>query len=180
MNPQTEYYLKSKIRDVKDFPKPGIVFKDITTLIKDPQALKVSIDEMLKYCKDKNIDITVGIESRGFIFGSILAQELGVGFVPVRKRGKLPAEKMEEEYEKEYGKDAVEIHKDAIKKGQNILIVDDLLATGGTAAATEALIEKAGGNIIGLLFLIELSFLQGRKKLNPKYDIYSLVTYDKE
>ena len=175
----TEEYLKSKIRDVMDFPKKGVVFKDITTLIQDPVALNTAIFEMKKICKGKNIDVIVGIESRGFIFGSILAHELGVGFVPVRKRGKLPGDKMKEEYELEYGTDAIEIHSDAIEKGQNVMIVDDLLATAGTSAATGRLVERLGGNVVGLLFLVELSFLGGRKKIG-KYNINSLVTYDKE
>jgi len=179
MNKETEQYIKSKIRNVKDFPKKGIVFRDITTLIQDPDALSTTIFEMKKICSGKKIDVIVGIESRGFIFGSILAHELGVGFVPVRKRGKLPAAKMNEEYEKEYGIDAVEIHRDSIRKGENVMIVDDLLATAGTSVATAKLIEKTGGNIIGLLFLIELSFLNGRKKLS-KYNIYSMVKYDKD
>ncbi len=177
MNKETEDYLKSMIRNVPDFPKPGIVFKDITTLVKDPWALNAAIYEMKKYCHGKVIDKIVGIESRGFIFGSILAQELGIGFVPVRKRGKLPAATMKEEYEKEYGMDAVEIHKDAIEKGENVLVVDDLLATSGTAKATTQLVEKAGGNIVGLLFLVELSFLKGREKLNG-YEVFSLLQYD--
>src|SRR3989344_7211260 len=179
MNKETEQYIKSKIRDVKDFPKKGIVFRDITTLIQDPDALNTTIFEMKKICSGKKIDVIVGIESRGFIFGSILAHELGVGFVPVRKRGKLPAAKMNEEYEKEYGIDAVEIHKDGIEKGQNVLIVDDLLATAGTMLATTKLVEKLGGNITGILVLVELSFLNGRDKLS-KYNVYSLVKYDKE
>ena len=177
MNKETEEYLKSMIRDVPDFPKPGIVFKDITTLIKDPWALNTAIYEMKKYCHGKIIDKIVGIESRGFIFGSILAQELGIGFVPVRKRGKLPAAKMTEEYEKEYGPDAVEIHRDAIEKGDNVLIVDDLIATAGTATATASLIEKVGGKVVGLLFMVELSFLRGRDKLS-KYEVHSMLKYD--
>ncbi len=177
MNSETERYLKSMIRDVPDFPKPGIGFKDITTLIKDPWALNTAIYEMKKYCHAKHIDKIAGIESRGFIFGSILAQELGIGFVPVRKRGKLPAAKMTEEYEKEYGPDAVEIHKDAIEKGDSVLIVDDLIATAGTAVATANLIEKMGGTVVGLLFLVELSFLNGRDKLS-KYEVHSLLKYD--
>src|SRR3972149_6840669 len=144
MNKETERYLKSMIRNVPDFPKPGIAFKDITTLVKDPWALNTAIYEMKKYCHGKVIDKIAGIESRGIIFGSILAQELGIGFVPVRKRGKLPAAKMVEEYELEYGKDAVEIHHDAIKQGENVLIVDDLLATAGTMVATTKLVEKLG------------------------------------
>ncbi len=177
MNSETEKYLKSMIRDVPDFPKKGIGFKDITTLIKDPWALNTAIYEMKKYCHGKIIDKIAGIESRGFIFGSILSQELGIGFVPVRKRGKLPAAKMTEEYEKEYGPDAVEVHKDAIEKGDRVLIVDDLIATAGTAAATANLIEKVGGKVIGLLFLVELSFLNGRDKLS-KYEVHSMLKYD--
>ncbi len=177
MNKETEEYLKSMIRDVPDFPKKGVAFKDITTLIKDPWALNTAIYEMKKYCHGKIIDKIAGIESRGFIFGSILAQELGIGFVPVRKRGKLPAAKMTEEYEKEYGPDAVEIHKDAIAKDERVLIVDDLIATAGTALATAKLIEKLGGQIIGLLVLVELSFFNGRDKLS-KYDVHSLLKYD--
>jgi adenine phosphoribosyltransferase len=133
---------------------------------------------MKKKCLGKNIDVIVGIESRGFIFGGILAHELGVGFVPVRKLGKLPAEKIKEEYGLEYGKDCIEIHKDAIESGQNVLICDDLLATAGTALATAKLIEKLGGNIVGMVFLMELSFLRGREKLS-KYDVSSLIQYDK-
>ena len=167
------------IRNVPDFPKPGIMFKDITTLIKDPRALNTTIYEMKKYCHGKVIDKIVGIESRGFIFGSILAQELGIGFVPVRKRGKGSAATMKEEYEKEYGMDAVEIHKDAIERGDKILIVDDLLATGGTAQATTQLVEKTGGKVIGLLFMVELTFLNGRSRLS-KYEVHSLLRYDYE
>jgi len=168
--------LKSKIRDVPDFPKKGIVFKDITPLLKDPLALTQAIREMKYHCLGKRIDAIVGIESRGFIFGSALAHELGVGFVPVRKAGKLPWTTIKEEYTLEYNSAAVEIHKDAIKEGENIVICDDLLATAGTALATTKLIEKLGGNIVGLLFLVELSFLRGREKLN-KYDVVSLVQY---
>jgi len=177
MNEETEKYLKSMIRDVPDFPTKGVVFKDITTLIKDPWALNVAIYEMKRCCHGTHIDRIASIESRGFIFGSILSQELGVGFVPVRKRNKLPAAKMLEEYELEYGTDAVEIHKDAVERGARVLIVDDLLATGGTADATARLIEKLGGEVIGFLFLIELSSLNGRDKLS-KHNICSLLKYD--
>jgi adenine phosphoribosyltransferase len=170
--------LKKTIREVPNFPKNGILFYDMTTLLKDGEALKYAVKEMKKKCLGKNIDVIVGIESRGFIFGGILAHELGVGFVPVRKLGKLPAEKIKEEYGLEYGKDCIEIHKDAIESGQNVLICDDLLATAGTALATAKLIEKLGGNIVGMVFLMELSFLRGREKLS-KYDVSSLIQYDK-
>ena len=179
MNKETEKYLRSAIRDVADFPKTGIIFKDITTLVKDPWALNATIYEMKKYCHAKKIDKIVGIESRGFIFGSILAQELGIGFIPIRKRGKLPAEKMTLEYELEYGKDAIEVHKDAFTKGDNVLIVDDLLATGGTASAAAQLVENMGASVSGLLFLVELSFLKGKSKLS-KYEVHSLLRYDAE
>ncbi len=169
--------IKSLIREVPDFPKPGIIFKDITTLLKNPEGLRHTITELKGYCIMKDIDIIAGIESRGFVFGSILAHDLGVGFVPIRKPGKLPAESIKEEYELEYGTDALEIHKDAIKDGQNVLIVDDLLATGGTALAAVRLIERLGGNVSGLCFLTELSFLNGRDKLKG-YDVFSLIQYD--
>jgi adenine phosphoribosyltransferase len=170
---------KKNIRSVTDFPKKGIVFRDITTLLKDPDAFRDALAEMKKYCSGKKIDVIVGIESRGFIIGSVLAHELGVGFIPVRKPGKLPADTIKEEYSLEYGKDAIEIHKDAVAPGQNVLIVDDLLATGGTVAAAARLVERLGGKITGLCFLIELTFLKGREKIKG-YDIFSLVKYDSE
>jgi adenine phosphoribosyltransferase len=171
--------LKSKIRTVPHFPKQGIMFRDITTLLKDPKAFKYSIKKLKKYCKDKNVDVVAGPESRGFIFGAVLAHELGVGFVPIRKPGKLPAETESQEYALEYGTDKIEIHKDAISKGQNVLIIDDLLATGGTSEAAAKLVEKLGGKVAGLAYLIELSFLKGRDKLK-KYDVYSLIDYEEE
>ena len=171
--------LKSKIRTVPHFPKKGIMFRDITTLLKDPKAFKYSIKKLKKYYKDKNVDVVAGPESRGFIFGAVLAHELGVGFVPIRKPGKLPAETESQEYELEYGTDKIEIHKDAIEKGQNVLIIDDLLATGGTSEAAAKLVEKLGGKVAGLAYLIELSFLKGRDKLK-NYDVYSLIDYDSE
>jgi adenine phosphoribosyltransferase len=169
--------LSDAIRDVPDFPKEGILFKDITTLLKDPAALKEMIDRMLDHCKSKEIDLIVGMESRGFIFGMPLAYELGCGFVPVRKPGKLPSEKISESYDLEYGTNTLEIHTDAINKGQKVLIVDDLLATGGTAKATCNLVEKLEGTVAGLLFAIELDFLNGRQLLD-RYDIYSVVRFD--
>lgn len=157
--------LAKMIRTVLDFPKKGIGFKDITTLLKDPLALKESVQKLCEPFMEQNIDLVVGIESRGFIFGGAMALQMGVGFVPIRKAGKLPADTVSESYALEYGTDTIEIHRDAIQKGLNILLVDDLLATGGTAAAAIRLIEKLEGNVIAVCFLIELSFLNGRQKL---------------
>jgi len=171
--------LKQKIRNVPDFPKPGIGFKDITTLIKDGDAFKKSIEAFADRYNPDDVDIIVGIESRGFIFGAALAYKWGKGFVPVRKPGKLPAETIKEEYELEYGTDSVEMHKDAIGTNQRVLIVDDLLATGGTVAATARLVERLKGEIVGIGFLIELSFLNGRGKLKD-YDVWSLISFDSE
>lgn len=169
--------LRNSIRNVPDFPKPGIQFKDITTLLKDPDALKTAIEELKGYCVMKDFDAIAGIESRGFILGSILAHDFGVGFIPVRKPGKLPAETEKQEYALEYGTDGVEVHVDAIRDGMRVLIVDDLLATGGTAEATIRVIERLGGKVAGLCFLTELIFLNGRKKLDG-YDVFSLIQYD--
>lgn len=171
--------LKQKIRNVQDFPKPGIGFKDITTLIKDATAFKQSIDALASHYNPDDIDVIVGIEARGFIFGAALAYKWGKGFVPVRKPGKLPAETIREAYQLEYGTDAVEIHNDAITPGQRVLIVDDLLATGGTVAAAANLVERLSGTIVGISFLIELSFLNGREKLN-RYKVHSLVAFESE
>lgn len=168
---------KEKIRVIENFPKEGISFKDITTLIADGEALKESIDEMAKFFKDKNVDVVVGPEARGFIFGVPVAYALGAGFVPVRKPGKLPADTVKVEYDLEYGKDCLEIHKDAIKKGTRVAIVDDLLATGGTIGAVAELIEAVGGEVVGMAFAIELNGLEGRKKIGD-YDIKSLVDYE--
>ncbi len=171
--------LASVIRSVPDFPKKGIVFRDITTLLKDKEAYRQYIDIVYERYKGQHIDKVVGIESRGFIAGGALAYRLGAGFVPVRKPGKLPAEKIRQEYQLEYGSDAVEIHRDAISKGERILLHDDLLATGGTIEAACKLVEQLGGRIVGLSFLIELPFLQPRKRLS-QYDIFSLVSYESE
>ena len=171
--------IRNYIRNVPDFPKKGIQFKDITTLTQNGKSFAKVIDLFDEKFRDLKIDVIVGIESRGFIFGGALAYKWGIGFVPVRKPGKLPAEKIREEYELEYGTDALEIHTDSIKKGQRILIIDDLLATGGTISATVNLIERLGGEIAGMAFVIELSFLNGRDKVN-KYNIVSLVDYDGE
>ena len=171
--------LKSAIRSIPNFPKPGIVFRDITTLLKDPVALKASIDGLADDFKPGDVDVVVGAESRGFIFGAAVACKLAAGFVPVRKKGKLPAETVKASYDLEYGSDTIEIHKDAIKPGQRVLMVDDLLATGGTMAACCELVEKLGGKIVAITFVIELSFLNGREKLG-KYKVISLVDYESE
>lgn len=168
--------LNAKIRDIPDFPKKGILFKDITTLLKDGAALKKTIDLMFVEAKRLQPDLIVGMESRGFIFAPLLAYLLGVGFVPTRKPGKLPAETISQEYTLEYGTDKIEIHKDAILPGQKVLIVDDLLATGGTAKAVAELVKKLGGEIAGYLFLIELDFLKGRKNLTNN-EIVSLLHF---
>ncbi len=171
--------LKKYIRSVSDFPKKGIVFRDITTLLKEPNALKAAADQLYDSCKELQIDKIVGIESRGFIFGAMLAQRLNTGFVLLRKPGKLPAETEKEFYDLEYGKDSIEVHKDAISPGDKVLIHDDLLATGGTAQAAIKLVEKLGGEVVQVLFLVELSFLNGREKLKG-YDVKSLVDYTSE
>lgn len=169
------------IRRVPDFPKPGILFFDITTLLKDKKAFKFAIDQIAKHCKKKKIkfDKIVSAESRGFIIGSTLAYIFNAGFVPLRKPGKLPSKTFRQEFTLEYGKDAFEIHEDAIEKGEKCLIVDDLLATGGTAKAAAELVEKLGGKVAGFAFMIELAFLKGRDKLKG-YDVFSLIKYDKE
>jgi len=168
--------LKQMIRSVPDFPKPGINFFDITTLLKEPAGLRATIDALTQPYENVGIDTVVGIESRGFILGSAVAQRIGAGFVPVRKPGKLPARAIKEVYELEYGKDAIEIHADAIEKGQRVLIVDDVLATGGTAAATTRLVKHLGGELHGLAFLIELTFLDGKKKLTGE-NVFSVLQY---
>lgn len=169
--------LKDKIRVIDNFPKEGISFKDITTLIGDGEGLRASVDEIVKHLKDKKVDLVVGPEARGFIFGVPVAYALGVGFVPVRKPGKLPGETLSMAYDLEYGTDNLEIHKDAIKKGQRVAIVDDLLATGGTIEAVAKLVELAGGEVVSLDFVIELTELNGRGKLEG-YDVMSLTQYD--
>ena len=168
--------IADRIRDVPDFPKKGILFKDITPVLSDIDTLRASIKEMAAPFMDLEIDVVVGIESRGFIFGAPIADVLDCSFVPVRKPGKLPWKTESVSYELEYGTDALEIHEDAITEGQNILIIDDLLATGGTAEATCKLVSKLGGNIKGLSVLIELETLNGRKRLN-QYNVHSLVQY---
>jgi len=170
---------KKYIRSIKDFPIKGIMFRDITTLLKEPEAIKATLSQLMLNTQGKKIDKVVGIESRGFIFGALIAKELGVGFIPVRKPGKLPAETVTQTYQLEYGNDSIQIHKDAISKGDKVLLHDDLLATGGTAEASCRLIEKLGGEIVQISFIIELTFLKGREKLKP-YDVRSLVTYENE
>jgi len=168
--------LKMFIRDVPDFPKKGIIFKDITTLLKDKKAFKHAVDLMCEQYIDKNIDKVVGIESRGFIFGGIVAYRLGCGFVLARKSGKLPSDKIKQDYTLEYGVNSIEIHTDSIEEGENVVIVDDLLATGGTGVAVAKLVERLKGKIIGIEFLIELGFLNGREKLKD-YNTNSYICY---
>ncbi|MCX6709446.1 MAG: adenine phosphoribosyltransferase [Candidatus Woesearchaeota archaeon] len=168
--------LKSVIRDVPDFPKPGILFKDITPLLQNPAAFNYAISKMLKFAKGKGITAVVSAESRGFIFGSVIAYKLKAAFVPVRKPGKLPYNKIRKDFTTEYSTDAFEMHEDAIKEGDKVLIVDDLLATGGTVKAAIELVERLKGNIAGCAFLIELKELKGRENLG-KYDVFSIIKY---
>ena len=169
-------HLKKTIRTVPDHPKKGILFYDITTLLQDAKAFRESVHALAEPFRGKGIDVVVGIESRGFIFGGAVACELGAGFVPVRKKGKLPWKKVCEEYELEYGKDVIEMHADAIGKGHRVLVIDDLLATGGTTKAVIRMIEKLGGKIVALAFLVELVHLKGREKLKG-HEIYSVLKY---
>ena len=173
-------FIKSRIRKVPDFPKKGILFYDITTLLKDPYALQYVVNKIMNHfiVNELSFDKVVSMESRGFIFGSILAKELRAGFVPIRKPGKLPAKSIQEEYTLEYGTNTLEVHEDAIEKGEKVLIIDDLLATGGTAQAAVKLVEKLGGKVKNITFLIELSFLDGRKNLEG-YDLFSVIDYPK-
>ncbi|MBA3916207.1 MAG: adenine phosphoribosyltransferase [Acidobacteriales bacterium] len=170
--------LKQLIREIPDFPKPGILFYDITTLLKDKAGFAKLIDALAEHYLDQHIDLVLGMEARGFIFGPALAYRLNAGFIPVRKPGKLPAAASRIEYELEYGSNVLEIHKDAIEKSQRVIICDDLLATGGTAQATVQLAEKAGAEVVGLAFVVELDFLNGREKLKG-HDVFSLLHYDK-
>ncbi|MBI2176148.1 adenine phosphoribosyltransferase [Candidatus Woesearchaeota archaeon] len=171
--------IKSKIRAVPDFPKKGIMFRDITPLLSDAKVFRYAILQFLDRFRGRGITVVASAESRGFIFGSVLAYELGVAFVPLRKPGKLPYKKIRQEFTTEYSTDAFEVHEDAIKKGDRVLIVDDLIATGGTSKAAADLVEKLGGKVAGFAFLIELSFLKGREKLQG-YDVFSLVDYGAE
>lgn len=177
MATQTIIDVKSKIRDIKDFPKEGIIFRDITTALKDAETLKVIVDYLCEQFKDVKIDYIAGIESRGFILGMPMAYKMGIGFVPVRKPNKLPAATYSQEYALEYGTDKIEIHQDAFPQGANVLVVDDLLATGGTAEAACKLVKKAGANLVGTAFLIELTALKGREKLVDSPKIVSMLQY---
>lgn len=171
--------LKRKIRNIPNFPKQGVIFRDITTLLEDGEAFAKVIDIFYQHYQNKNINKVVAIESRGFIFGGALAYKMGAAFVPVRKLGKLPGETIKKEYELEYGVDALEMHRDAIQPGDNTLVIDDLMATGGTLAATCGLVEKLGGTVAGIGVLIELSFLKGQEKFQ-KYDYLALIKYETE
>lgn len=168
--------LKSKIRSVPDFPKAGILFYDITTLLRDREGFQLTIEALADPFKGRDIDVVVGVESRGFILGGAVADRLGAGFAPVHKKGKLPSKTVQETYDLEYGTDCLEIHADAVERGQRILIIDDVLATGGTAAATAALVRKLGGSVQALAFLVELEFLGGRSKI-PNETVYSVLKY---
>jgi adenine phosphoribosyltransferase len=169
--------LRSRIRQIPDFPKPGILFYDITTLLRDPEGFKLAIDALVQPYSDKGISQVVAIESRGFILGAAVADRLGVGFVPVRKPGKLPGKAVRVTYDLEYGTDSLEIHADAIEPSHRVLVLDDVLATGGTARATVDLVERVGGHVVGVAFLLELAFLKGREKLQGR-DVYSVLAYD--
>ena len=177
MATQTIDDVKSKIRDIKDFPKEGIIFRDITTALKDAETLRVIVDYLCEQFKDEKIDYIAGIESRGFILGMPMAYKMGIGFVPVRKPNKLPAATYSQEYSLEYGTDKIEIHQDAFPQGANVLVVDDLLATGGTAEAACKLVKKAGANLVGTAFLIELTALKGREKLVDSPKNVSMLQY---
>ncbi len=174
---QTIDDVKAKIRAVPDFPKPGIIFRDITTAFKDAETLQTMIDYFCEHYKDTKIDYVAGIESRGFILGMPIAYKLNAGFVPIRKPNKLPAATYSQEYELEYGTDKIEVHQDAFEKGSNVLIVDDLLATGGTAEAACKLVKKTGANLVGIAFLIELTDLNGREKLTEAPEVISMLQY---
>ena len=169
--------LAAYIRDIPDFPNPGILFKDITTLIKDPLAFHQAIDRLTEPFTEKRVDLVVGMESRGFLFAAPLAYKLSAGLVPVRKIGRLPAEAISASYALEYGQNTLEIHRDAIEPGQRVLIVDDLLATGGTVRATMELVERLGGSVVGLGFLVELLYLRGREKVGDRVPTISLIQY---
>lgn len=172
-----EFELDKYVRSIKDFPEKGIIFRDITSVVQNPNGVKESINGMIQRLKNQEFDIVVGPESRGFIFGMPIAYAMGKGFVPVRKKGKLPCETIQEEYELEYGTDILEMHKDAIKPGDKVVIVDDLIATGGTMEAIIKMIEKLGGEVVQIQFLIELSGLNGRERLK-EYLVDSLIVYD--
>ena len=169
--------IKSKIRDIADFPREGIVFKDITTVLRDPVAFKHAVDLLARHFEKQKINYIAGIEARGFIFGSALAYKLGIGFIPIRKPGKLPSKTARISYDLEYGTDSLEIHVDAVEPGKRVLIIDDLLATGGTAEAAIKLVKKIGGIIVGIGFVVELEFLKGREKLPEDCKITRLISF---
>lgn len=169
--------LANAVRDVPDFPKPGILFKDITPVLADPALLSATIDGMIAASGVTRVDKVIGIDARGFIFGSLIAAKLNAGFIPIRKKGKLPWKTLGTSYDLEYGSNSIEIHQDAIRPGETVLLADDLLATGGTAAAALDLIQQLGGNILGSVFFIELAFLNGREKLAGKGPVHALLTY---
>lgn len=173
----TADWLKSTIRDIPDFPKPGVVFKDITTLLQDGEALSVVISVLTERCNELNPDAIAGIEARGFILGPAVAHALNIGFVPIRKSGKLPYKVESITYDLEYGKDTVEVHVDAVKPGEKVVIIDDLLATGGTAGAAYKLMEKLGAKVAGIGFIVELEFLNGRKNLPTNTDVFSILQF---
>ncbi|MCI0338907.1 MAG: adenine phosphoribosyltransferase [Acidobacteria bacterium] len=176
IEPAEEQSLKNLIREIPDFPKPGILFYDITTLLKDAHGLRTVIDRITDNFRDMKVETVIGIEARGFIFAPAIAYHLGAGFVPVRKPKRLPSQVESYSYDLEYGKDTLEIHRDAVGEGHNVIIADDLLATGGTAEAVVRLVEKLGGKVVGLSFVIELEFLKGRERL-AGYDVFSLLKY---
>ena len=169
--------LEEYVISIPDFPEPGIIFRDITSILQDPDGLKLAIDSLLEMVKDVDFDVVVGAESRGFIFGMPIAYALGKAFIPVRKKGKLPCETVSAEYDLEYGKAEIEIHKDAIKPGQKVVLVDDLIATGGTMEASCKLVEQLGGEVVKVIFLMELAGLKGRERLKG-YDVASVITYE--
>jgi adenine phosphoribosyltransferase len=171
------HYLKKLILEIPDYPKPGILFYDLTTLLKDKIGFRALVDQLCDHYADRKVDVVVGVEARGFIFAPALAYRLGAGFVPVRKPKKLPGKTAQVSYQLEYGTDTLEIHEDAIRPGQTVIVSDDLLATGGTAAATVELVKKLGGKVNGAVFAVELTFLKGRAKL-PGLDVFSLIQYD--
>ncbi|MDA4132445.1 MAG: adenine phosphoribosyltransferase [Thaumarchaeota archaeon] len=171
--------LRHAIRRIPDFPKKGIVFRDITTLWKDQTLIKMAVDEIYGHYKDRKVDKVLGVEARGFVFGALLAERFGVGFIPARKLGKLPSDKITERYQLEYNVDGLEMHRDSVSPGDNVLIVDDLMATAGTAIAVVKMVEALGGKVVGLAFVVELTFLHGREKLG-KRDVFSIVQYASE
>jgi len=177
VSPEKAEWLKSTIRDIPDFPKPGIVFKDLTTLLRDKDAFSYVIDVFADYYSNMKPQYVAGIEARGFILGPAIAHKLNVGFIPVRKPGKLPARVISQSYQLEYGSDKLEVHEDCVNKGERVILTDDLLATGGTASAAYSLLTKAGANVISIGFVVELEFLNGRSKLPPGVDCYSIISF---